>query len=224
MNVKEAIYSRKATRVMDPNKPVDMKVVMEILEDASHTASWANSQPWEVFVITGETLKKMNEIWREEFKEVPPSCHDIKTPGYDDWGMAPRCIENMSEWGSHRKEQLQDIPKEELDRLNIETLRNNYYAPVIVILGYKKGLTEYSVYDLGAYEATLMLAAQEKGLATMPAATLTYFGDRLREIADIPEDIIALAGVGIGYPDESSPLNKPTTTRNSIEKFVRIFE
>ena len=69
MNTVDTILTRKSIRQMQQDKKVSKEEIMELLQIATKTASWTNSQPWEVFVISGDTLEKFNEIWREEMSE-----------------------------------------------------------------------------------------------------------------------------------------------------------
>ena len=80
----------------------------------------------------------------------------------------------------------------------------NYTAPVSLIDAYVK-------------------AAKEKGIDSMPAFSPVYFADRLREVVDIPEDINAVFGIGLGYA-EDCVYNKPVAERMPLEKFVKYFE
>ena len=61
MEVTEAIRNRKSTRAFLP-KPVDKKLIKDILECARWAPSGVNSQPWQVAVVFEET--KNNNILR----------------------------------------------------------------------------------------------------------------------------------------------------------------
>lgn len=226
MTVKEAIYARKATRVLQKDKPIDRAVLDEILETAGRASSWSNSQPWEVYVVQGEALDKLRAAWKEEFANgMVPARSDIPMPGYNDWDDAPRCVENMAAWKPHRIKSVAEygMTEAEYGAAGFKGLLEFYYAPVQIILGVQKSLTPYSYVDLGSYATTLMLAAKEKGIDSMPAFSPVYFADRLREVVDIPEDINAVFGIGLGYA-EDCVYNKPVAERMPLEKFVKYFE
>ena len=55
MEVTEAIRNRKSTRAFMP-KPVDREIITSILECARWAPSGVNSQPWQVAVVTGDTM------------------------------------------------------------------------------------------------------------------------------------------------------------------------
>ena len=68
----------------------------------------------------------------------------------------------------------------EKDSFNIEFMNaqpNLYYAPTIVYLTLPKGHIKYSVLDLGGLEMSLMLAAKDHGVDSIPAYE-TYFISR----------------------------------------------
>ena len=58
MEVTEAIRNRKSTRAFLP-KPVDKKLIKDILECARWAPSGVNSQPWQVAVVFEETKNKL---------------------------------------------------------------------------------------------------------------------------------------------------------------------
>src|SRR5699024_11911407 len=54
-----------------------------------------------------------------------------------------------------------------------------FNAPVIVFLTIPKKSPAWSIFDLGAFSQTLMLAANNRGLSTMPAHALDRKSTRL---------------------------------------------
>lgn len=232
MTAIETIYARHATRKFLPDKPVSKEMILELLEIAGKAASWSNSQPWEAYVVTGEPLQKMCDVQRELFKDVatkgvPAANSDIHSPSRDDWGETPRCVENMVEWSANRVNTSREEFGVDEKQYNIDSFdcgQNHLnYAPAWVILGVHKSLTPYSYFDLGSFATTFMLAAKEKGLDTMPAFSPCYDGQKLRTCVDIPEDIVAVAAIGIGYADTESYMNKIPTHRQPVELYSHFF-
>ena len=60
MEVTEAIRNRKSARAF-LDKAVSDEVVTEILECARWAPSGANTQPWHVAVLTGETKQQLGD-------------------------------------------------------------------------------------------------------------------------------------------------------------------
>lgn len=85
MNVKEAINTRKATRVMLPDSISDT-TIRELIKTAGRTPSWANSQPWEVYVVTGEKLESLKMHWKKECAHgIPTVRPDVPAPSHEEW-------------------------------------------------------------------------------------------------------------------------------------------
>ncbi|MCT4614938.1 MAG: nitroreductase [Marinifilaceae bacterium] len=228
MSAKETIYKRRATRAF-LDKAIPKEELMEVLETTNRTPSWTNSQPWEVFVVSGEKLKNLKKIWQQEISKytaetMPFNKMDIQFPGYDSWGNAPQAIENMV---GFKEKFAKDtgLSQEEFMKIVMESNANFFNAPTIVYLGMKKDLGPYSMFDLGAYQQTLMLAAEDKGLQTCPAGAFVILGDILRRELNIPEDISMALGIAMGYEDKDHLLNKRgPMQRMKIEQYVRIIE
>lgn len=227
MDAIETILTRKSVRQMMPDKEISKDEIIGLLEVAAKTASWSNSQPWEVFVVSGDSLVKINEIWREEMSEgIPDSRPDLTFPHREEWQQYKRYQDNVIGFGQSRKEYAEEIGigEEEWMKMTLESLSNNYFSSALVILALHESATTYSHYDLGAFATNFMLAAEEMGYSTITAASIVFFADRIREVIDVPEDIKLVVGIGIGYADEDHPLNKPESPRNSPEKFTRFFD
>jgi nitroreductase len=228
MSAKEIIYRRKATRAF-MDKPIPKEELLEVLETTNRTPSWTNSQPWEVFVVSGEKLKILREVWKKEMSKftaetMPFNRMDIQFPGYDSWGNAPQAIENMV---GFKEKFAKDtgLPQDEFVKIVMEASANFFYAPTVVYLGMKKDLGPYSMFDLGAYQQTLMLAAEDKGLQTCPAGAFVVLGDVLRKELNIPEDISIALGIAMGYEDKEHALNKRgEMPRMDLDQYVRIIE
>jgi len=56
MNVLEALEARRSIRAYKPD-PVAPELIKGIIEAANKAPSWANTQPWEVFVASGAPLE-----------------------------------------------------------------------------------------------------------------------------------------------------------------------
>jgi nitroreductase len=66
-----------------------------------------------------------------------------------------------------------------------------------------------------------MLAAREYGVDSIPAVMMTSYPDLIREMLEIPAELMILFSVALGYQDEKSPLNRFRSTRRPVEEVVR---
>ena len=57
MELAAAIKGRRSIRKFKPQN-VPKTVITEILEEARWSPSWGNTQPWDLYVLTGKTLAK----------------------------------------------------------------------------------------------------------------------------------------------------------------------
>lgn len=226
MSAKEVIFRRRSTRAF-LDKPIAEEDLMDVLETANRTPSWTNSQPWEVFAVTGDKLKQLKETYHSEISQftvetLPFDRMDIQFPGYDSWEHAPRSVENMVAFKEKFAKDM-DLPEEELVKLTMDANHRFFNAPTIVFLGLAKNLGPYSIFDLGAYQQTLLLAAEDKGIQSCPAGSFVFLGDILRQVLDIPEDIDIALGIALGYEDKDHVLNqRGPMQRMSLDQYVRV--
>ena len=99
---------------------------------------------------------------------------------------------------------------------------NHFDAPTCVCLCMNKSLSSYSFYDLGAFGQTLMLAATEKGIDTMPAYNPVIFGDLLHKELGIPENTNIVLGIYLGYRNPDHIVDKPYAKQMNIDQYLHI--
>ncbi len=58
MDVVDALNTRFTARAFKPD-PIDRRILERIMEAALRSPSWANTQPWEVYVAGGEVLNRL---------------------------------------------------------------------------------------------------------------------------------------------------------------------
>jgi nitroreductase len=87
-----------------------------------------------------------------------------------------------------------------------------------------KALSEWSLYDIGAYSQTFMLAALEQGLSAIQAITLTLYPDVLRREMKIPDNLKITIGIAVGYADKENKINSFVSAREPLNETVRFFE
>jgi nitroreductase len=214
MNVIEAINERHSTRAF-LSKPVEQEKLDVVLAASVRAPSWANTQPWEIFVVTGSTLERIKEGYRQKYADKTPTAPET-----------PRPVE-WSEAAQKRIQQLRpDMARSCGDAVEQFAVLNQtmFNAPVVVYICMDKILSEWSLYDIGAYSQTFMLAALEQGLSSIPAITLTLYPDILRRELKIPDNLKITIGIAVGYADKENGINKFISSRSSLEETVRFFE
>ncbi len=218
MDVLEAIRSRHSVRVFSP-KPIPRKTLLSILEAALHAPSWTNSQPWEVFAAGGDPLERLRTGYTERFAAGVAANPDI--PGVPAWPptVQPRVAELMAARSS-----LLGLDLSNPDDKKVFAAPNYRFfgAPVVAFLCLDRSLSGWPLFDLGSFAMTLMLAAQEFGVDSVPAFSLAVYPDLVRAELSIPDELALALGVALGYPDEKAPLNAFRSTRRDLDEVVRL--
>ncbi len=80
MQVGDALRARRTVRAF-LDRPVPRETLEAILDDALATPSWANTQPWEIFVAGGDVFERIRRISQERTLEKVPSDPDVPFPG-----------------------------------------------------------------------------------------------------------------------------------------------
>jgi nitroreductase len=214
METREAIQKRQSIRKFT-DKKIDESTLKEIIEDANRTASWANSQPWKVYIATGDKLAEIRKEQLRRDNRGMTGNADFSTMHRDEWDYDSQM--NMAEWGSDLQSflgnRMIDYSKSQDDLFN---------ANALVYLTIPMNSSEWSVYDLGAYSQTLMLSATDHGLGSMPAYEIIKYPDMIREQMDIPETQMISMGVALGYVDDSSKVNNFRTDRVGVDDMLTI--
>ncbi|WP_407377420.1 nitroreductase family protein, partial [Methanobrevibacter sp.] len=65
MNFNEVMEKRHSSRFFKKDE-ISEENLKEIIKMASLSPSWENSQPWNVYIATGETLESIRKTWLEE--------------------------------------------------------------------------------------------------------------------------------------------------------------
>ncbi|MGE5172853.1 MAG: nitroreductase family protein, partial [Betaproteobacteria bacterium] len=106
MKVTEALTTRRTIRAFKPGR-IDRNLLIKILEPAIHAPSWANTQPWEIFVAAGEPLERLRKAYAGNLKNCVPRNPDIAMP--KEWPDA--CRTRMETLKAERSEVLEQACK-----------------------------------------------------------------------------------------------------------------
>lgn len=214
MNFKELMEKRYSSRDFT-SKEITKEDLTEIVEIAELSPSWANTQPWNVYIATGESLSKIREKWIEQNTSEIEGNSDLPSGHREDFGE--RGLNNMNQFFG---EALETIGNPE-DFAKTQPILFNSTA--IVYLTMPKGAPMWSVYDLGAFSMSLMLAACEKDIDSIPAYELIKYPEVLRENLPIPEDEDIIAGIALGYASDAK-INEFRSSRMDVNDILNIIE
>lgn len=217
MDVGTALRTRRTIRAFLP-RPVPREVLESILGDALYAPSWANTQPWEIFVAGGETLDRIRKVSEQRTLNKVPSNPEVPYPRT--WPA--QCSARTKELTGGRAA-IRGTTTEDAAFHHGFTLANRRFfnAPCAVYLCMDRTLGEWSMFDLGALCHGIALAAQGYGVESAIAINLVAYPDVLREVLGIPDELLIVIGIALGYPDTADPEYGFRSTRRSLHDAVR---
>jgi len=201
--------------------PVPRPLIERILKVAQRTASWCNSQPWQVVIASGEAKEKFR-------KEI----YAAAVSGAPDDGDFPFPREYRGIYLARRREsgfQLYNtlgIPRGDKTGYARQALENfNFFgAPHVAIIHTDEALGVYGAIDCGAYVGNFMLAAQALGLGVIAQAALAHRSGLIRRHFELGDDRRVVCGISFGFPDHGQRINSYRTSRAAIEEAVTFVE
>lgn len=219
MELIEGITTRKSTRAFQ-SKPIPKKLLEKIITLARQSPSYTNTQPWEVAVVTGKKRDELSRILYELARANAKTNPDVTKPAQ--W---PRELEARRNEHAEKRFRVLGIDQGDKDRRREQRLANFqfYGAPCIIFLYQDRSLSPYSLFDLGMFAQTLMLAAHSFGLGTCAQASIVDYPDAIRKFLKIPESKRIVLGIAIGYPDPNAKINTYRSDRAELEEFTRWF-
>lgn len=211
MTFTDALKQRRSIRDFK-DEGVATETIQAIVADAQMAPSWANTQPWKVYVATGETMTAIRHQHLKQAQEGVKGYSDLPTKSRKDWGQIS--LDNMAAW----LDQVGSDPKMENFK---EANAQLWQAPAMAYITLPKTAPVWSVYDAGAFAQTLMLAAASRGLDTMVAYENVRYPDEIRDNLPISDDEIIVAGIALGYRSEAD-INHFESDRSQLDDILVI--
>jgi len=218
MELLEALQTRKSIRAFKP-EPVAQDLVRRVLEAARWAPSWGNTQPWELAVAGGGTVRRLTAALVAAFQQKVPAHPDLPMP--QTWPDAYKarylaCAAGLfGTMGIAREDKASRLA-------HMERMTGAFGAPVIIyVLFHEELLVPYTMLDMGAICHGLCLAAHALGLGTCIEAQLALYPDIVRQHLNLPATHKIVVGIALGYPDPAAPANAFRTDREPLENFVQ---
>lgn len=220
MTVSEAVASRTSMRAFR-DTPVAGDLVRRLLTAAARSPSGGNLQPWHVYVLGGEELKRFKALMQERVQANPSG----EGAGYD---IYPR--ELVEPYRARRAKCGEDmyatmnIPREDKAARSAFITGNFQFwgAPIglFFCLDRQMGSPQWS--DVGMYIQTLMLLAREAGLHSCPQEAWALWHKTVGEFLDLPENLMLFCGLAMGYADRQHPVSRMRTERATLQEFATL--
>lgn len=216
MNYDEVVLGRRSIRGFK-KQPVPKKVIEEVVELAVRAPSSMNTQPWHLYVVTGEPLENIRrENTERNLGGVPPS-REIRPGG--------------AYAGAHRERQIEiavqlfeamGIARHDSEKRQDWVLRGfrQFDAPLSVVVTFDKALEggDVAPFDCGAIVNALVNAAWSRGLGCVINSQGIMQSPVVRQHAGIPDDQVIMICVAMGYPDDSFAANAVVSRRRPVDQ------
>ena len=157
-------------------------------------------------------MEEIRKEWISKGEQKIKGYADI-TPGHrtDFSERSQQLMANFyKQWG--------ELPKTETDECNPHL----FNSPTMVYLTLPKGHTKYSVLDLGGLEMSIMLAAKDHGVDSIPAYNNIIYPDVLRKFPKISDKEDIVIGVGLGY-EEKTKINKLRSSKMTLDEVCHFY-
>lgn len=220
--IDELIRERRAKRgYLD--RPVPMELVRDILSVAKYAASSSNSQPWRCYVITGKARERVVAAAVEAFRAGPEKLTS-------EYPFFPQPLHDpyLSRFNTFRHQlgDAQGVDRtDQAGRLReIERQFLFFGAPVGIIFTMDRSLERASFICYGGFLQNIMLAAKGRGLDTCPQQIWSLQYPVLRAELGIPEDEMVVAGMSLGWADNSKAENQMTLHKLQLDEFTTFID
>ncbi|KAI2626221.1 oxidoreductase [Xylaria nigripes] len=207
MLLREAVLARHSSRLYLP-KPIPRPLLEKALELARHSPSDSNTQPWKLFVVTGDRLKSLkialyetaSKVDNLRFRDLPAEFNSYRAAlgarvYGDGWGLKP---------GDQR-----------------EAVLSNYEffgAPMGIIVCMSRSLSPELSVSVGMYMQTFLLALTELGLSSCAMFSVALFPEVVEKAVGIPKELSVVCGIAVGYEDLSANVNRVRSDRDTVDQ------
>jgi nitroreductase len=222
--VDAAIVSRRSVRAFLPD-PVPRQTLEDILAVAARAPSGTNTQPWKVYVLTGQARMRLTQAILAEYDDPQRRGTHV-----DDYAYYPRRW--IEPFLSRRRKigwdlyGLLGIGREDKARMHAQHGRNYRFfgAPVGMIFTIDRVLEQGSWLDYGMFLQNIMVAARARGLDTCPQAAFATFHRTIAAELRLPDNEMVVCGMALGMADDSRVENSLQTHREPVSAFARFID
>lgn len=194
------------------DQPVDPQLLKQIVQEAQTAPSWENSQPWKVYIATGDIMKQIRQTHLQKSLDGVKGHADLPVKHRKDWGAFS--VQNITAW---EQEVNADPNNANFAQANIQL----WNAPVMAYLTIPKTAPAWSIYDLGAFGQSLVLSATNHGVDTIIAYENIKYPDEVRSVFDIADDEMIAMGIALGYRSDDQ-INHYRSHRLPVDDILTI--
>lgn len=209
------LTQRHSCRAYLPQE-VPQDVLERILGLAQRTASWCNSQPWQVIVTRGDATQRFRQGLLEHVAAQQAAPDFVFPAQYT--GVYQ---ERRRECGFQLYEAV-GVARGDREASRRQAMENFelFGAPHVAIITSEADLGVYGAVDCGAYVSNFMLAAQSCGVASIAQAALAGHSPFIRQHFNLPDNRMVVCGISFGYADAQHAANRFRTNRANVADTV----
>ena len=224
LDVEDAITSRHSIRAFLP-KPVPRELLERVLAVASRAPSGTNTQPWNVYVLTGAAKEGCRSSVLAAYDD--PEERETHT---EEYAYYPTDGSRRSSTGGARSAgtctACSASPRPTRRGCTRQHSRNYEFfgAPVGLMFTIDRIMRQGSWLDFGMFLQSVMVAARGLGLDTCPQAAWTPFHRIVMPAIGAPANQQLVCGMSLGYRDPDAIENTLVTEREPVASFVKFIE
>ncbi|WP_235581343.1 MULTISPECIES: nitroreductase [unclassified Rhizobacter] len=219
--VDAAITSRRSLRAFLPT-PIPRETIEDILRVASRAPSGTNTQPWKVYVLTGEPLQALARDITAVYDDPAEAAQHREEYAYYPVEWRPPYVDRRRKvgWDLYG---LLGIAKGDKPRMHAQHGRNYVFfdAPVGLMFTIDRVMQQGSWLDYGMFLQNIMVAARARGLDTCPQAAFTQFHRIILPHLGAADDEMLVCGMSLGVADPAAVENTLVTEREPVAAFTR---
>ncbi len=222
--VDQVIYERHSVRAFLP-KSVDREDVEAILSVAARAPSGTNTQPWQVYVLTGAAKDALSDEIVATFNDPDALAqhheeYDYYPSTWVDPYLARRRKVGFDLYG------LLGLGRDNQAGMKAQHARNYRFfdAPVGLIFTMDRVMGQGSLLDYGMFMQNVMLAARARGLDTCPQAAFNQFHRIISQRLNLPASQKVVCGMALGYADMDKIENRLETERVPVSEFAHFID
>jgi nitroreductase len=219
--VDAAITSRRSIRAF-LDKPVERTDIERILEVAARAPSGTNTQPWKVYVLTGQARVALSDAILAVHTDPARSREHSEEYAYYPREWVSPFIDRRRKvgWDLYG---LLGLSREDKAGMAAQHARNFRFfdAPVGFIFTIDRVMEQGSWLDYGMFLQNIMVAARGRGLDTCPQAAFTQYHRIIAEQLHLPPNETVVCGMALGWADPDKIENSLITEREPVTGFVQ---
>lgn len=210
------VEARRAARGFLPD-PVSEATLEEVVRLATHAPSNCNTQPWKVYIVSGDRRDKLAA------RILAEAAAGRVEPDFPYDGRYEGVYQERQHQAAARLYDAMGIERGDAARRSEAFMRNFRFfdAPHVAFFFLPEPFGLREAADLGMCAQTFMLALAAHGLASCPQTALSLHPRIVRDAVGAPESEKLLFGISFGFEDPSAPANRARVGRAPVEQIFR---